>query len=179
MEIVTCECFCSKAGRLSIINKDDEIINLLSITDVLSFVSNVLPIRSTLKALDVVRRPIAVTLDTLFGEVTRLLFDNRANGLAIVDDVGSLVGSLCANEVAKIDPKNISAKLFQLDLATLFMSKILIRQEPITCSLDSPLSQLVNIMYNNKIQRVYVTDSNHKPTGIITINNVLRALKTI
>jgi len=179
LDILSSEHFYLKTSRIAIVNSDDVVINLLTLADVIGFVSNVLPMKSSLRALDIVRRPISVTLDTLFGDVVRLLFDNRIKGLAVVDNDGKLIGSLSASDIASIQPKDVSAKLFETNLSTLFDIHTLSRRNPILCTEDSPLTQVVNTMYNHKIQRVYITDSSSRPIGIITINDILRALKPI
>lgn len=49
--------------------------------------------------------------------------------------------------------------------------------DPITVSLDNTLEDVADLFLKNRIHRVFVIDSQGKPTHVISIDDLIKALK--
>ncbi len=48
--------------------------------------------------------------------------------------------------------------------------------EPVTASLNTPITELARMMVNSVVQRVFVVDADDRPTGVVTSTDIVTAL---
>lgn len=123
-------------------------------------------------------------------QVVDILLNNQFSGLPVVDSTNTLVGVLTEKDILKFilpgylqqvgvfvyeeDPKIVKNKVVEL------MEKRtvgeLMQKEVITIGPDASLSEAARIVLTMQCRRIPVVDANRKVIGIITRQDVLRAI---
>jgi CBS domain-containing protein len=136
---------------------------------------------------------ITVTPDTPLAAAVRLLVDRQISGLPVVDEAGKLVGVISESDLIwrekGIDmPPHImfldsviylqnSAK-YDLELHKVLGQTVgeVMTAPPISIHAEATLPAAARIMHDKKIHRLPVVDLEHRPIGIITQGDIVRAI---
>ncbi len=144
-------------------------------------------------AKDIMTREVhAAKPDDKVESVTHLMLDNKISGIPVVDDRNHVVGIITEKDLM------IRAKELRVPFYLTLFDSIIFLENPIrfnnevkkytatkvkdamttkviTVDEDTPVSDVVKIMQDKRINRVPVV-RNHKLVGIITRNDVLKVL---
>jgi CBS domain-containing protein len=136
---------------------------------------------------------ITVTPTTPLATAVRLLVDRQISGLPVVDEAGKLVGVISESDLIwrekGIDmPPHImfldsviylqnSAK-YDLELHKVLGQTVgeVMTAPPISIHATATLPAAARIMHDKKIHRLPVVDPEHRPIGIITQGDIVRAI---
>ena len=142
---------------------------------------------------EVMTRPvISVTPQTPLQEAVKLLSEHHISGLPVVDG-GKLVGELSEQQlmaretgfeagpyVMLLDsviylrnPLNWDKQVHQV-LGT--SVKDLMRKDVHSCTTALPLPKAASQLHERGIQRLFVLNEDHRPVGVVTRGDVVRAL---
>lgn len=151
------------------------------------------------KAADIMQRQvISVQEDLSIADLVALLYDHRISGVPVVDQAGALVGVISATDVLLGDMVLGQAPVLESDYHTHLEMHAdnweELRTEPeddrrvrelmstgvVTARPDTPIEELAQIMYTNRIHRLIVLEG-ERLAGIVTTMDILRAVmeKTI
>jgi len=116
------------------------------------------------------RRPLIQALDTdELINVFQLVHDNNVHGCAVVDNKGKLVGNIAVSDLQYAISGNI--RLLALPVRSLLDTSE--RKAPLVCSSQSTLSDIVSMMIESNVYRIYLVDVDRSPRGIITYTDIL------
>lgn len=135
---------------------------------------------------------ITVSPDTDITQATRILLENRINGLPVVDAKHRLVGIVCQSDMIA-QQKRIplpslftlldgyitltSAKQFEKEVQKIAATRVeqAMTPKPVTVSPDTPLEDIASLMVGKKLHTLPVVDQG-KLVGIIGKEDMLRTL---
>jgi len=97
--------------------------------------------------------------------------------VAVVDDKGSVIASLCGTDLRSIDDSLLHSLLRPADffLKTIHNNTI---PQPLTITVDDTLASAVQKIISNNDHRLWIVDANNKLTGVLTLTDVCRAIFT-
>lgn len=151
-------------------------------------------LKRPLTAADVMTRdPVCVARSTRIRELARVFEENEISGAPVVDQKGELVGVVsrsdlirrCSEGTDEVPP----AYLFELlseksgkertEASELVPEPLIcvddfMTIEPISVTVDEPVSSVARTMHERKIHRVIVVDGSNFPIGIITSLDLLK-----
>ena len=88
----------------------------------------------------------------------------KIGSVVLVDDEGKLIGIVTKTDIAKA---------FSIVYGGKFLVKDYMSKGAITCRKSDSLNFALNVMNNNEVSRLVVTDENGIPLGLITTNTLL------
>ncbi len=150
--------------------------------------------RETLVKEVMVIAPITVKPSDLVETVLKLLEEKHISGLPVVDDQGQVVGVVSeADLLFKEKPIRMPLYLTFLD-SIIYLEPLdkfkqqlkknlgvlvedVMTSKPNTISSDAPVSQAAELMLTKRINRLPVLDETGKLVGIVTRNDLLKALR--
>eukprot|EP01114_Cavostelium_apophysatum_P007741 TRINITY_DN19911_c0_g1_i1.p1 TRINITY_DN19911_c0_g1~~TRINITY_DN19911_c0_g1_i1.p1 ORF type:complete len:345 (+),score=59.53 TRINITY_DN19911_c0_g1_i1:125-1159(+) len=160
----------------AVVSSSGKITNVITLADVIRFLSNVIPSRSKVRDLNVVQAPIVVSIDAELSEALKVLYQNKTCGVAVVDKSGRLIANFGPNELDEASPSLWNEAVYKLSLKSLYKSSVLRQRELVVCSVDTTLQGIVNSIYNKNVNNVYILNEG-KPVGVVDIFSIVRALK--
>ncbi len=114
------------------------------------------------------RNPLTVTMDTTVQDVARKMADKDVGFIPIVDGQGRAVGTVTDRDIAirvvakGMDPK--STKLSEFG------------GNPVACAEPGDdISKARDLMQREKVQRILVCDSQKKPVGVISLQDLTQS----
>ncbi|HIK30216.1 MAG TPA: CBS domain-containing protein [Oscillatoriales cyanobacterium M4454_W2019_049] len=139
--------------------------------------------------------PIAVTPLDSVQTVLQRLEENHISGLPVVDEQNTLVGIVSeADLLFKERPihlplyLNFLGGIIYLEPWEKFKQQIrktlgvlvqdVMTPNPVTVKPDTPISEAADLMVEKRVNRLPVVDDQHHLVGIITRDDLLKALKT-
>lgn len=172
--------------RLPVVDKEGDIIGIISQTDILriaatktDLIDNFLS--KTIEELKLEHAVIAARCTIPASDALGLLTDNRVHGVAIVQPPSSkLLANLSASDLVGMTKNDLA--LFDKPV-TEFLQAIYARRgyvglkPPVSCHPHAPFSQVLSLLIENEIHRIYVTDQEQHAIGIISVGDVIEALK--
>ncbi len=138
------------------------------------------------------REVITVTPDTDITQATRILLENRINGLPVVDEKHRLVGIVCQSDLIA-QQKRIplpslftlldgyitltSAKHFEKEVQKIAATRVeqAMTPEPVTVRSDTPIEDIASLMVEKKLHTLPVVDG-RELVGVIGKEDMLRTL---
>jgi CBS domain-containing protein len=172
-----------KGHRVLVVNEEGQLINLITQTRVLGLLSTVLDTieesKKSLKEHGLGFKKVLTVPRTLSAfQGFKFLKDNNISGCGVTDESGRLVGNLSIN-----DMKTLGFTLDYFNLLTQPLSKYLeftkgkeslgAKRDVITITEDMSLMTAIQMMYGNRIHRLYIVDKEMKPTGILAMLELL------
>ena len=146
-----------------------------------------------LKAKDIMTRDIlSVTPDTEIAKATKILLNNRINGLPVIDDSGKLVGILCQSDLVAQQKSIPIPSVFTLlesyipltsmkriDKEVEKIAALTVKQamtpNPVTVDLETDIEDVAKLMVDNKYHTLPVMEGD-KLVGIVGKEDVLKTL---
>ena len=119
--------------------------------------------------------------------------DHHVSGLAVVDEGGELVGELTEQDLMVREGGFDAGPYLMLLDAVIYLRNPLAwdRQvhqvlgssvadvmsgRPHTCGGATSLPEAARLLHENRVQRLFVLDDQHRPVGVLTRGDVVRAL---
>jgi CBS domain-containing protein len=154
-------------SRLLVTDERGTAVGVISVSDLVAPLGRERVGRRTVR--DVMSYAIVTcTPETALASAARAMTERRSRSIVVIDKVGQAVGVITGN-----------------DLLTLYESaqrtttvKDLMRR-PITCDIDLPLRDAIDLIIRNEVHRVVVTDSSAAdaaPAGIFSTSDVIREM---
>lgn len=109
----------------------------------------------------------------------RELVNRKVTALGVIDDDGVLVGNVSVRDIRFIVKQNMGAELNSSldDFATdIRKHNPDIPKDVIACVESDTVRSVITKLYNNRIHRLYIVDSEHKPLGVISLGDVFHYL---
>ena len=133
---------------------------------------------------------MTVKEETPLKELAEILYENRINGVPVVDDEGSLIGIICESDLIRKDKKlhiptvvalfdavfylesskNIEKEIKQISATTV---SDLFTREVVTVDEKTPIDEIATIMTQKKIYTIPVMDG-ERLVGIVGKGDVIR-----
>lgn len=139
--------------------------------------------------------PVTVTPMDSVETVLNRLEERHISGLPVMDEVGQVVGIVSEADllfkersirlplylsflggIIYLEPLDHFVQQLKKSLGCLVQD--VMTPEPITIAPDAPISRAADLMLDKRINRLPVVDETEKLVGIITRNDLLRALKS-
>jgi len=159
--------------RIGVIDERKKLINVISQSDIISFAAKHI---SHLETADrplssfsgLIRTPIMIQIDSLFSEALETLFKNRISGLALVDQEFRLSGNLSASDLRGMNSLGFD---FFNGSCLQFLVKGTKSSMKSTQAVNSEttLGEVVQILAEEKIHRIYITSFTGFPTGSVSL----------
>eukprot|EP01129_Flabellula_baltica_P003563 TRINITY_DN13319_c0_g1_i1.p1 TRINITY_DN13319_c0_g1~~TRINITY_DN13319_c0_g1_i1.p1 ORF type:complete len:314 (+),score=51.85 TRINITY_DN13319_c0_g1_i1:29-943(+) len=157
------------------------VYNVVSQTDLINFAyahMDKLPedlLDSTIEDLDLFRVVINVREESFLIDALSILFKNRLSGLALVDNNYKITGNLSCSDLRGITPT--SFEFFQGKVSQ-FLNKIeeeqgTTRKPFIFVQKDNTFRELLKILTESHVHRVFLKDELEHPIGVISLSDVL------
>ncbi|MEI8250819.1 MAG: CBS domain-containing protein [Synechococcus sp. ELA057] len=150
----------------------------------------------------VIERPVAevmsspvlsVSAESPLQEAVKLLSDHQISGLPVVDGSGALVGELSEQDLMVRESGFHSGPYVMLLDAVIYLRNPLSWDKEVhqvlgnsvadvmsrrthTCRADLPLPAAARQLHEGATQRLFVLDDQHRPVGVLTRGDVVRAL---
>lgn len=103
--------------------------------------------------------------DTSLAAVARAMSERRSRSVVVVDTAGRAVGVLTGNDLLS---------LYETDTSATTVSELM--HPPITCDIDLPLREAIDLMIRREVHRVVVTDTSTAdgaPVGMLSTSDVI------
>ncbi len=135
---------------------------------------------------------LSVSPDAEVVEAARLLFNNRINGVPVIDAAGTVVGVLCQSDLIAQQKKISLPSLFTLldgfiplssgknfekefqKIAAIKVSQAM-TAKPVTVGPDTTIEEIATLMVNRNFHTVPVVD-NGKLVGVIGKEDILKTI---
>eukprot|EP01126_Amoeba_proteus_P018493 TRINITY_DN1944_c0_g1_i1.p1 TRINITY_DN1944_c0_g1~~TRINITY_DN1944_c0_g1_i1.p1 ORF type:complete len:224 (-),score=34.67 TRINITY_DN1944_c0_g1_i1:298-969(-) len=169
--------------RVAVTNADGDVINVISQSDIISFVYRNLdrfpPWKKNLNLgsmSGLIRSPIMVRVDSPFYETLEVLCKNKISGLALVDEEFKLCGNISASDLRGLNPLAFD---FFSGSTLQFLCKGTDSKLKVTQALEmsNTFEETIRVLAEQKIHRVYITSDKGYPVGFVTLIDVIIRLK--
>jgi len=108
------------------------------------------------------------------------IYEKKVSGLAVVDGTGKLVGNLSATDMRNVGADiNFLSRVFKSteEFLKLGPKGEQALEKPICCKPTATVGEAVAELVSTKTHRIYVVDDNNVPIGVISLGDVLEAVK--
>eukprot|EP00029_Vermamoeba_vermiformis_P005119 TRINITY_DN1689_c0_g1_i1.p1 TRINITY_DN1689_c0_g1~~TRINITY_DN1689_c0_g1_i1.p1 ORF type:complete len:339 (-),score=98.96 TRINITY_DN1689_c0_g1_i1:97-1113(-) len=170
----------TKAHRLAVLNKYGEFVSVLTQSKIIQYLAKLVDDlhlgKKKVKDLGLGKTPvISVNLNKSRAlDAFKTIQMSNISGVAIVDDDGAIVDNLSVSDLKLLD---YNKKMFDALLEPL--EKFLKRKsteitaKPVVVTQDNTLRDVLNILTQTQVHRLYVVDDQKKPLGIITLSDLM------
>ncbi|MCE4611265.1 MAG: CBS domain-containing protein [Desulfurococcales archaeon] len=117
---------------------------------------------------DVMRRPATVSPSTRIIDAVKIMNEQGASSVVVVDDYGRPVGIFTERDLVRVVAEGVSLESEVGKVMT---------PNPITVKVDDPLSIALSKMAEHRIRNLPVVDSEGRLAGLITARDVTEVLK--
>jgi len=156
--------FLYNISRLIVI-KDNKPIGIITEKDITRYLIDADKPINQIKVFEVMKSPlITAHLDDTIQNVAKTMLKHGISSLVIVEN-SELKGIVTKLDIAKFCA-TVKGRWHVRDYMT---------KNPIAVSPSDTIFKVINLMVNNNISRVVVTDANNKPIGIITLADIVRS----
>jgi len=102
----------------------------------------------------------------------------RVSALAVVNGKDKLVGGLSATDLEILLPMDLTILLKTTEE---FLSLIRVAQHrpadfTVSCLPSTPLNEVIKMLIDNRVHRVYLVDEKKHPRGVVTLTDIIRAM---
>jgi len=175
------------AHRISVVNEDSKIVNIITQSRILQLISCVaddLPkTRKTIDELNLgYKSVVCINKNQLAFAAFQLMRDNNVSAIAATDNNGLLVGIISVNDFKLV---GYHIKFFHLlgqtvsnylELVKRYQVMDDIRPDQLTCKGSDSLCRVIRGLTFYRVHRLFITDDNNKPIGVISVHDILKAL---
>jgi len=173
--------------RLPVLNSDGNIIGIISQSDIIKVAAKSKHLlgnckHKTIEDMGLEHAVIAARSNVTARDVLGLLAENRVHGVAVVEHPTSkLLANLSASDLRGMTRHDLA--LFDKPVME-FLDAIHSKRgssvkAPITCPPHTELGQVLTLLAENNIHRIFVTDGDNHTIGVISMGDVLDALKNV
>ncbi len=166
------------AHRVPIVNATNQLVTVVTQTSFVEFISKNVQLlgsksKQTLGEMTAAWVPLlSVSEDDELLDAFNILRTARVGGVAVLNEQGSLVGNISARDI-----KRLNADLS--NLGTLYKPVKNALPDPwiseaVYCLHSDTLQRAIEIVVQKKIHRVYIVDEQLKPTGVLTLSDIIK-----
>ena len=140
-----------------------------------------------------VKKVITIKKDASVSELTELLVKNKISGVPVVGKTGNLVGIATEGDLIIRDADLHFPRYFKLLDSIIYLESLnkfkrnlkkylgtkvedVMTSKVKTVNVDTPVSEVANIMIRNNVNRVPVLDHKGKLAGIITRADIVKSM---
>lgn len=171
--------------RLPVVDVEGTVIGIISQSDILKVAAKNLRllgdcVHKSIETLKLEHAVIAARSNVPARDVFGLLTENRVHGIAIVEHPSStLLANLSASDLRGMtrDDLQLFDKPVLEFLEALYKKRNLTLSPPVSCRPKTELAQIISLLDDNDIHRVFVTDDAQHAIGVISMGDVVEALK--
>mmetsp|Transcript_37543 Transcript_37543/g.94394 ORF Transcript_37543/g.94394 Transcript_37543/m.94394 type:complete len:335 (-) Transcript_37543:63-1067(-) len=105
-----------------------------------------------------------------------IIYSNNVNGIAVVDEKDAIVANLSTYDLSSIDGSSLEQLCSNVIkfLDSQYEGKG--HPQPVTVVSTDTLAATISKMVNASVHRVWVVDSANRPTAVVTMSDILRAI---
>jgi len=175
--------FCRIAHCIPITDTSGKITNVLSQSDVVRFVSknvslffgsNASRVPSQFGFVKGLKATLKVDSKSMVLKAITTLYENKVTALAIVNDDGTLLGNFSASDLGTLTVENFSTKIKEPVSKFIDVEK----QEVIAVSESTSMGDIVKILADKKIHRVWIIDAEERPVGLVSLSDIMKFLRS-
>jgi len=137
--------------------------------------------KKTLKDLDVkLDKVISVEIGARSLEAFKLMTKNRITGVAITNQDGTLFSNLSVKDIKEIKTSEIHTWMSKsvLELIQMIRNKQIDVSFPhFSCHIHSTLAEIITRLSVLRVHRLYITDDNNMPIGILTLGDLFKLIQ--
>ena len=136
---------------------------------------------------------ITIHKDASIEELSNVLLNNNISGVPVVDDEGKVIGIATEGDIIVKDTDLHFPRYFKLLDSIIYLESLtkfknnlkkhlatkvyeIMTSNVISCSPDTPVDDVANLMVDNKINRIPVLSEDKKLSGIITRANIVKSM---
>jgi CBS domain-containing protein len=180
--MTVCEIMAKGAHRVGVLNGKNELVQVVSQSAMIKWIYNnigSLGVKGTMpvKYFDSANQyVISAFHDEKAVDAFKVLKVCRVTGIALLNDDGTLMGSLSSSDLKKIhsSTKWIS-RLFQ-PVSTFVQYYARGKKEPLSVNGDHTVVQVLKKFVKNKVHRLFVIDEKNEPVGVISMTDMIKTL---
>ena len=154
-------------SRLLVTDEQGGAVGVISVSDLVAPLGRGRVERRTVR--DVMSYAIVTCApDTALTAAARAMTERRSRSIVVIDTAGQAVGVITGNDLLTLYESTQPATT----------AKDLMRR-PITCDIDLPLRDAIDLIIDNEVHRVVVTDSSTAdaaPAGILSTSDIIREM---
>jgi CBS domain-containing protein len=141
------------------------------------------------------KKVITINQDASIEVLSELLLDNKISGVPVVDNDGKIVGIATEGDIIVKDANLHFPRYFKLLDSIIYLESLtefknslkkhfaikvseIMTSEVVSCTAQTPVDDIANMMVENKINRIPVLSAEKKPEGIITRADIVRSMIT-
>jgi len=171
--------------RLPVVDVEGTIIGIISQSDIVKVASQSAHLlgnclHKTIEDLKLEHAVIAARSNVAAREVLGLLTDNRVHGIAVVEHPASkLIANLSASDLRGMTRNDLALfdKPVILFLEAIYAKRGVAITPPISCRPKTEFGKVLSLLVEHDIHRVFVTDDAQHAIGVISMSDVVDALK--
>jgi len=173
-----------KAHRAMIRSPEGMLINIISQSRIIQMITSILPkLEVSYRTMEVLKIGTAGVISISQNELTirafKLMKENKISAVAVVNVNGCLVGSVsatdlkeCRQDMALFSRLGKPVKTFLLKIHKHNPT----RPSVIKCTGKTTLKEVIGMVMQYKIHRVYMVDDSDKPIAVISLHDILSFL---
>jgi len=174
--------------RVPVIDEDRQLMSLITQSQVVRFLQQNMAsigdkrLKPIHQMREVLHEVFSVTVHQKAIDAFHLMVEKGVTGVAIVDDSGKLKGNLSVRDLKAMSPDGrLFWRLFQTTSS--YLDKV--KKEAVEgsrpkriqcCKSGKTLEDVINILADHNIHRVFIVDDQKKPIGIVTLKDILHQL---
>jgi len=97
---------------------------------------------------------------------------HEKSGMAVVDEDGRMIANLSLADLRGLTHEN-ARRLLSLNVNDFLRVTRQSPKEPVTCTSSTTMSEVMHLIRKHHVHRVYVTDEQGRPVGVISSSNVI------
>jgi len=171
--------------RLPVVDVEGTIIGIISQSDIINVAAKNKHLlgsclHKTIEELKLEHAVIAARSTVPIRDVLGLLTDNRVHGIAVVEHPNSiLLANLSASDLRGMTRKDLALfdKPVYEFLQAIYKKNNLTLMPPISCRPKTDLDQILTLLLEHDVHRIYVTDQNKHAIGVVSMSDVVSTLK--
>jgi len=170
-----------KPHRILALDQNNMIEDLISQSDMISFAvyhiekfSN--QVQMSITELGLVHGCFMMPLDSTVIDALEALYNNRVSSVALINYEGQISGNFSASDLRGITPEGFD--MFHGSILQ-FLAKQSHPSSPITCPIDIRFDELLKLISNSHVHRIYAVDKNNRPQGVISLGDMIEILYKI
>ncbi|MHB1253988.1 MAG: CBS domain-containing protein [Candidatus Humimicrobiaceae bacterium] len=141
------------------------------------------------------KKVITINQDASIKELSELLLENNISGVPVVDNDGEIVGIATEGDIIVKDTNLHFPRYFKLLDSIIYLESLtefknslkkhfatrvseIMTSDIISCTAQTPVDDIANMMVENKINRIPVLSADKKLEGIITRADIVKSMIT-
>jgi len=169
--------------RVPIIDDNEEVIGIVTQAAVINYLYKHLdkfPDTTAIKVKDYFKpsKVISVHSNNTALDAFKLMISEKVSGVAVVDPEDKLVASLSSTDLkGSLNPNlfhdlHLPVPLYlEKSIPDLFDKKN--SQQPISCTNETSIYELLHKLTSNRIHRIFVVDSENRPIGVLSLCDII------